>query len=240
MTRSQDGPRLPYVARFYAITRRQYGWVVRLVRDHQRFERSFSDRAYGGESKALIHATNWRNQIVREHPPLARREKVMRPRGGSGPIPGVTPELDKRGRVTRWRAKTYVSSGTILQKTFSVAVYGCAAEQLAMDERRRQLEFVKGLSWVHPAEHKLRSSAPARRALPVIPERVPANQIARSTNSSGFPGVVRRTKYWTAQTTIGGKWVSQSFRVDRHGEEVALILAVWARLDQLKNDGSGR
>lgn len=222
------------VARFYAISRHTYGWVVRLTRDGKRFERSFSDRAYGGEANALAHATNWRDQTVREHPPLARREKVMRPRGGSGPIPGVTPELDDNGKVKLWRVRTYAGKDQILQKTFSVVRYGNYAEQLAIDERHRHLQLIHGKSWIHPAERKLRKGLPSRRRLPVVPDALPTNQIVRTTNTSSFPGVVRRARHWTAQTTTGGKWVSQSFRIDHYGEEVALILAVWARLDQLR------
>lgn len=220
-------------ARLYALTRHRYGWVVRLVRNGQRFEKSFSDRAYGSEAMAFAHATKWRDEIVRTSPPLDRRDKVMRPRGGSGPIPGVTPELDEQGRVKLWRAKTYVGRGHILQKTFSVSRHGRAAKQLAIDERHKQLEQVNGHSWIHPAEPKLRTAAPSRQVLPAVPVPAPAHEVLRTTNTSGYPGVVRRARHWTAQTVVGGKWVSQSFRVDLLGEEVALILAIWARLDQL-------
>jgi len=224
--------------RFYAITRSRYSWVVRLIRHGQRFEKSFSDRAYGGEPSALLHATAWRDRIVREHPPKPRREKAMRPTGGNGPVPGVTADLDKQGKIQRWRAKTYVAEGTILQRTFSVTQHGRAAEQLATQERERQLQQVTGLAWIHPAESQLRRAPASRAVLPAVPEPVPANQVLRTSNSSGFPGVVRRARHWTAQTTTGGRWVSQSFRVERYGEEVALILAVWARLDQLAADAA--
>lgn len=219
--------------KFYAISRGRYGWSVRLTRDGQRIEKSFSDRTFGGEAKALVHARAWRDQIVREHPPRPRREKAMRPRGGSGPIPGVTCDLDARGRAMLWRAKTYVGPGKVLQKTFGVTRYGSQALQLAIEERQNQLRLVDGLAWVHPAERRLRNAAPSRRPLPRVPDPAPANQVPRSTNTSGFPGVIRRARHWTAQTVEGGKWVSQSFRIDRYGEEVSLILAVWARLDQL-------
>ncbi|MDN4590076.1 hypothetical protein DBA29_16405 [Xenophilus aerolatus] len=221
-------------AEFYALYRYAYGWSVRLTRQGRRFEKSFSDRAYGGEAKALDHARSWRDQVVRAHPPLPRIQRATRPVGGSGPVPGVTPELDRKGRVKLWRAKTYVSPGKVLQKTFSLVQYGSSAMRLAVAERQRQLRALSGRCHVHPAEEGLRNSPPSRnRQLPPVPKVLPAHQMLRTTNTSGYPGVVRRGKHWTAQSTMGGKWVSQSYRIDRLGEEVALILAVWARLDQL-------
>lgn len=159
----------------------------------------------------------------------------MRPAGGNGPMPGVTPELDRTGRIKLWRAKTYVGPRKVLQKTFSSVRYGRSAMRLAIEERQRQLQALRGRSHVHPAEPELRTSPPSRtRKLPPVPDVPPTNQVRRATNTSGYPGVVRRGNHWTAQSTMGGKWVSQSYRIDRLGEEVALILAVWARLDQLE------
>ncbi|HZF83387.1 MAG TPA: hypothetical protein VE084_07790 [Burkholderiaceae bacterium] len=149
-------------------------------------------------------------------------------------MPGVTPELDRNGRTKLWRAKTYVGPGKVLQKTFSSVRFGSSAMRLAIAERQRQLRALSGRSHVHPAEEELRNFPPSRKGgLPPLPKVLPANQVLRSTNASGYPGVVRRANHWTAQSTMDGKWVSQSYRIDRFGEEVALILAVWARLDQL-------
>lgn len=223
---------------FYALYRRASGWTVRLTRQGRRFEKSFSDRAFGGQANALDHARSWRDQVVRAHPPPLRSQRATRRVGGSGPVPGVTPELDRDGRVKLWRAKTYVAPGKLLQKTFSSARYGRSAMRLAIEERHRQLQAVRGRCHVHPAEKELRRSPPSgKRGLPSMPTVLPANQVPRSTNASGYPGVVRRANHWTAQTTTGGRWVSRSYRIDRLGEEVALILAVWERLDQLAGTG---
>lgn len=221
------------IAPLYAITRRRYDWVVRLVRNGERFEKCFRDRVCGGKAEALVRATDWRDRIIHEHPPRARREKAMRRRINSGPVPGVTADTDDDGKIVRWRAKTYVSKEQILQKTFSVAIYGRAARRRAIEERARQLQFLDGLVRVHPEEEKLRQAVPVKQSVGLT---VAPNRLIRVTNSSGFPGVVRRGRYWTAQTTAGSAWVSQSFRVDVYGEEVALVLAVWARLDQLSAD----
>lgn len=221
-------------AEFYAIARIAYGWFVSLQRNRKRFMKTFADRAYGGSQAALDHARQWRDQIVRDHPPKLRRELAIRPKGGSGPIPGVTCELNNQGRIRLWRAKTYIAPGNILQKTFGVARYGDEALPMAIKERQQQLKMLEGRSWVHPSEQAVRGASPRLEPLPPVPRPVPANQVVISTNSSGYPGVVRRGRYWTAQTTAGGMWKSQSFRVDLYGEQVALILAIWARLDQLQ------
>ena len=59
-------------APLYGIVRSRHRWVVRLVRDGVRYEKGFSDLAYGSEQAALAHATHWRDQIVRQHRPTPR------------------------------------------------------------------------------------------------------------------------------------------------------------------------
>ncbi|MBS0426680.1 MAG: hypothetical protein JSR41_05275 [Proteobacteria bacterium] len=227
----------------YGIHRRKYGWTVRVVRAGIRYERSFSDRAFGGDTQALEHAQYWRNSILVLHPPTSRRERAERPRArrvqtnSSELRAGVTAEMDRRGRLILWRAKTYLGPGTIMQKTFSIARWGNQAEAMAHQERERQLNLMQGLRHVHPAEELLRTGAGVQRDQPpsLIAAPEPAD-VLRSTNSSGYPGVVRRTSgertYWTAQTTQGRRWVSRSFSIDKYGEEVALLLAVMERQAQ--------
>ena len=229
----------PRDASRYAISRMRYGWAVRLVRGGRRLEKSFSDRAHGGQDAALVFAQRWRDGMLRTHSPAPRRELATRQRSNGGPVPGVTRELDARGEVRLWRAKTYVRSGVILQKTFSVARWGALAGSMAVAERQAQLLAVTGLRRVHPAEEGLRAAPPPRGALPVVPKPVSASRIVRQTNRSGYPGVVMRLgsdgrpRHWTAQTTVGGRWVSRSFSIEKLGEPVALLLAIWAREDQL-------
>ena len=229
----------PNDAARYAIHRLRYGWVVRLVRGGRRLEKSFSDRAHGGQETALVFAQGWRDEMLRMHQPAPRRQLAAKPRSNGGPMPGVTRELDARGKVRLWRAKTYVGAGLILQKTFSVARWGRTAKAMAVEERQAQLLSVTGLRRVHPAEQKLRGAPRRRDALPALPPPVAAARIVRSTNQSGYSGVVMRVgpdgrpRHWTAQTTVGGRWVSRSFSIEKLGEPVALLLAIWAREDQL-------
>jgi len=234
----------PNAAGLYAISRRTYGWTVRLVRSGVRHERSFSDRAYGGRERALRSARDWRDAMLVLHPPPQRRERAQRPRRrriepAAGPAAleaGVTPELDRRGRIRLWRAKTYLGEGRVLQKTFSIARWGAEAEPMARAERRRQLELMRGRRHPHPAEPALRARALARPPVVPLPQAPAAADVVRSTNTSGYAGVVLRKagsrRYWTAQTAQGGEWVSRSFSIARYGEEVALLLALMERQAQ--------
>lgn len=219
----------------YAINGNRSGFAVRLVRGGHRIEKSFAEGKHGGRDAALAYAVRWRDEMVRLHTPASRRELAAKPRANGGPTPGVTSECDRHGQVKLWRAKTYVSPGVILQKTFSLKKWGRAARAMATAERRRQLEHLTGLRWVHPDEQRLRRAAPRRAALPPLPPPVPDGQRLRRNNQSGYPGVVPRRgsdgrrRYWTVQTTVGGRWVSRSFSIATYGSAVALILAVWER-----------
>ena len=221
----------------YAIYRRDRGWTVRFVRSGKRHEKNFADSMFGGPDPALESAQAWRDGMLALHPPGPRRERAQKARRAQPAVAGVTAELGPSGQIRLWRAKTYVAAGRVLQKTFSVGRYGASAETLAHAERQRQLRLLTGLCRVHPSEEALRSRAQRKKLRPAPP--VPALAVAdvvRSTNTSGYPGVVLRSRagrsYWTAQSTQGGKWTSRSFSIERHGNEVALLLALMARQEQ--------
>ena len=82
----------------------------------------------------------------------------------------------------------------------------------------------------------LRARALARPPEVPLPQAPAAADVVRSTNTSGYAGVVLRKagsrRYWTAQTAQGGEWVSRSFSIARYGEEVALLLALMERQAQ--------
>lgn len=226
----------------YGISKTRWGWSVALVRQGVRYTKAFNASIYGDWDLALLYAQRWRDDIVEAHPPELRRERAMRPRANSsGPTPGVTPELDHQGNIKLWRAKTSLGLGKVLQRTFSLARWGAAAQEMALAERAWQLQQMTGASHVHRAELALRTQlsegAPPR---PPLPSLTPAPQPRlRRSNSSGVSGVVRRAGrgkhggYWTAQTVVGGRWISRSFPVDRHGEEQARLLAIEERARQL-------
>ena len=228
----------------YAINRIRYGWAVRLTRGGRRIEQRFTDREHGSSAAALLYAQRWRDEMLRTHPPLSRRESANRPRPNGGEIPGVTFECDRHGAIKLWRAKTYIGPGRVLQKTFSIARWGQAAQDMAVAERERQLAEMTGLKRVHPVEEELRTAPPPSSALPALDPPVEKARLLRSTNRSGFAGVVLRRgpggipQHWTAQSTAGGRWVSRSFSIKTYGEPLALTLAILERLIQCDEAGS--
>lgn len=223
-------------AALYAIHRAARGWEVHLMRQKKSYRRLFSDAKYGNQEAALAAAQAWRDEIIQMMVPQPRVQRVQRRRSNSsGPIPGVTAEYDSAGEIKLWRAKTYVDEGRVLQKTFSIHRYGATAQSLAIAERMRQLTEVTGLSAVHPEEPRLRAAPPRTED---GPEPLRTDRLIRQTNRSGVTGVVFRAAgggWWTAQTTIGGQWVSQSFSVKQLGDTEAFARAVAARREQVKN-----
>ncbi|MDQ8035504.1 MAG: hypothetical protein REJ50_26155 [Bordetella sp.] len=221
-------------AELYGIYRRAASWTVRIVRGGKRHERGFSDAMYGGRESSLTWAQHWRNKILKRFPPPARAALASMPKSSNATgHAGVTYELDARGEIKLWRAKTYVSRTKVLQRTFSVSRWGASAESRAREERASQLQQLTGRRQVHAQERQLRRQpvgsappAPAARSIEVV----------RRSNTSGFDGVVRRRnpsgrEHWTAQVTKDGRWTSRSYSIARLGEEVALILALMDRLD---------
>jgi hypothetical protein len=234
----------------YGITRMPNTWRVTLWRGGQRFLKSFAFSRYGGEAAARACAQAYRDEIVRDHLPPERSElaQKLRTTNKSG-VSGVTFRLNAKGEIMSWHAITRVSADRLLTKSFGVGRYGAAqAECLAIAERAKQLEQMRGLRNVHPAEQGVRATAKepnalkatASRSLRSLPEPIAVVEILRRNNSSGIPGVFcvkdadGQPRYWFAKTGgIGGKSKSEWFSVRTHGNEKARLLAIEARRTQL-------
>jgi hypothetical protein len=125
----------------YGIVRMPSKWRVTLSRGGQKFLRDFAFSRYSGESAALACAQAYRDEVVRQHPPMERRElaRKLLPSNKSG-VAGVTFRLNARGEIMSWHAITRVSVDRVLTKSFGVGRYGAAqAERLAIAEREKQL-----------------------------------------------------------------------------------------------------
>jgi len=234
---SQGAPGAP----FYGIFESPLGWEVRLVRGGKKYARQFYFRAYGGRDAALVHAQAWRDDMVRHHPPVARRERASRLRSNNtSGVPGVSLQCDRNGRPVLWLASTYLGPGKVLRKAFSINRWGAEARNLAIAARQSQLACMNGLAHVHSAEPWVRAGHGTERVLPAIPPPVPRPEVVRSNNRSGVAGVVRRRGrnghpgYWTAQTFVDGTTLTRSFSVRTHGEDEARALAVEERARQLQ------
>ena len=136
---------------FYAVTRidqegpNWHAWYVRLMRRGRRFSRCFSDGKYGGRAAARAAALRYRDQIVREHPPMLRREfaQIVGRNNRSG-VRGVyklgMPRI-RGGRriwapywVTLWAPRP----GEVKRRYFSIERYGDKeAFRLARAARRQ-------------------------------------------------------------------------------------------------------
>jgi len=224
----------------YGIFEGALGWEVRLLRSGTTYLKQFYFRAFGGRQEAFAHAQAWRDEIVRSHPPVARRERASRVRSNNtSGIPGVSLQCDRFGRPMLWLASTYLGPGNVLRKAFSLGRWGDEARNLAIAERQSQLAQMSGLAHVHPAEPWVRAGRATERALPAIPPPVPPAEVVRRNNRSGVAGVVRRRGrnghpgYWTAQTFVEGVAVTRSFSVLTEGEEKARALAIEERCRQL-------
>lgn len=228
----------------YGITRGGRGWRVELKRDGVTLFKRFTFKMHQGEEPALARAQAWRDQMVKRHPPVARRQRadILRRNNTTG-IPGVSCRSNAEGEPLYWIVQTYIGPGTMLRKCFSVGRYGPEAKERAIAEREEHLRQMAGLARVHPHEILLRA-APARPLPSDCPAPVAAKELLRSTNKSGIPGVFLRR----AGPTDPGRWVAttraesgvrrlslqQSFSVRKYGEQEARALAIAARQAQLQ------
>ena len=215
-------------------------WAVSLVREGVCLYKSFSFSIYGGEKEALLRAQAWRDEMVREHPPVSRQslaEKVRR--NNKSGIPGVSCMRDAQGEPTGWIAQTHLGTGNHVSKYFGVARFGpVEAKLLAIAERQKQLQQMTGLRRIHPGEPLVRAAPP----LPpeTLPQAVARGATLLSTNTSGLAGVALltdkkgRARRWIATTRVGDKQMSSGFSVMVHGYEQAKALAIEARNRQLQ------
>lgn len=230
----------PKPAAMYGISRTEQGWKVQLRRNGVALFKEFGFKIHRGEELALLRAQEWRDQMVKAHPPAPRRKgaQTLRSSNTTG-IAGVACRFDAQGKPKAWIAITYVSKDTALSKFFSVGRFGAQAKELAIKERLKQLEQMTGLMNVHPAEPILRQN-PERPLPRDPPTRMAEREILRSTNKSGIPGVSYRRRsddepgYWVAATYAGnGKYLRKSFSIGEHGDDRAKELAVVERKSQL-------
>ena len=230
---------------FYGVEEQKNCWLVSLSRNSRRWVKAFAFNMYGGRHLALQAAQAWRDVVVREHPPILRRDKASSCRSDNKTgISGVTCLYRKDGGVERWVAKTQLGrEGRILQKSFSVSRYGDRARELAVAERQKQLEQMEGRILRHPAADPGR--LPILQAPAVLPVLL-REQVVRRDHQSGVVGVscVRSSdglvRAWVASTQLApGRRLTASFSVKTYGEEGARALAIRARRAQLERRRSG-
>lgn len=231
---------IPNPADMYGISSRPWGFEVSLLRNGVRYARLFGHASYGGPQQALRRAQAWRDTIVKEHPPIARKERAqtLRSNNKTGE-PGVSPRLSAQGKPVAWLAKTYLGHEEVLRTEFELTDWGHAARTQAVGERQRQLGRMVGLARLHPAEETIRKRAPVDEA--ALPPKRSKSEIVRRNNTSGVSGVQFKTPrpdhpgYWVAITYTAGKGsVSKSFSVRTLGCDTAREMAIAERVKQLR------
>jgi len=120
-----------------------HGWFIRLNCKGKRYSAFCSDKKCGGRSKALSKAQAIYAKMVKDHPPMSRKEfaQIGRRPNKTGII-GVT-KLIKfvRGKkYVFWQATWSPKPGQVAKKAFSVDKYGpTKAKKLAIKARKKGL-----------------------------------------------------------------------------------------------------
>jgi len=135
---------------------RSHAWRVSLSRRGKRYVKNFADKKYGGKTKALASARQYRDELVSDIPPLSRKEfcSILRRNNKSG-VSGVCkygkPFSLKDGTVKKnwyWEATWPAGNGKQANITFSVNEYGDdKARELAIKARRSAMRRIKGHFW---------------------------------------------------------------------------------------------
>jgi len=120
-----------------------HGWFVRLMCRGKMYSAFCSDKNCGGRSKALAKAKVIYAKMVKDHPPMSRKEfsQIVRRPSKSG-IPGVTKVIKfVQGRkYIFWQATWSPKLSLIAKKAYSVDKHGPAkAKMLAIQARKAGL-----------------------------------------------------------------------------------------------------
>lgn len=144
------------ISRFDSDIHKTAGWRVSLRRRGVRIVQNFADKKHGGRQAALGAAMERRDELLKENPPLTRREfaSVKRRHNRTG-ITGVY-RYAKRYRLKDgsereawyWEANWPTDRGQSKKATFAVNVYGEEmARELAKQARDKGMRNVSGLYW---------------------------------------------------------------------------------------------
>ena len=135
---------------------RTHAWRVSLRRRGKAHVKNFTDRKYGSREDALQEARQYRDQFVKDNPPVSRKEvcAIRRSNNKSG-VTGVCTYAKRyqlsNGSVREnwyWEASWPTVCGESSKALFSVNTYGQdMARQMAFNARREGLATVEGVFW---------------------------------------------------------------------------------------------
>ncbi len=133
-----------------------HAWRVSFQRRGKRYVKNFPDKKWGGKRKALTAAKDYRDNFIRQNPPLSRREfcSIIRSNNSTG-ITGVY-RYAKRFRLKNgqmreswyWEATWPIGNSRLAHFAFPVNELGeRKAKKLAIDARKRALQELEGDYW---------------------------------------------------------------------------------------------
>lgn len=135
---------------------RTFAWRVKLMRHGRQHVKNFPDLKFGGGEQALHRARQYRDELVRTHPPITRKEmcQIKRSNNKSG-ITGVCTYakryVRRDGSVKEnwyWEGSWPNDKGESIKAIFPVKKYGPElARQMAINARQRGIECIEGVFW---------------------------------------------------------------------------------------------
>jgi hypothetical protein len=135
---------------------RTHAWRVSLCRRGARHVKNFADKKLGGKGRALKSAKQYRDTLLRKHPPLSRKEfcSTLRSNNKSG-ITGVYTYAKsftlRDGTIKEsryWEAHWPTEEGEHAHQSFPVNEYGEeTARELAIRARKRAMRRLDGVFW---------------------------------------------------------------------------------------------
>ena len=127
----------------------QHGWLVRMMRDGEKFQKFFYDGTHGGKMNALRRAKEYRDELLRQYPPSVRGNMFNRinSRNTSGYAGIHKTRSIKRGYSYEvWQAGWVLPDGQQINRKFHYSPDGrseAAALKLAIKARKAGLKEVE-------------------------------------------------------------------------------------------------
>ncbi len=184
-------------------------WRVGVMRRGQLFTKTFSEKRFGGPDGAKAAALAYRDEVVRQHPMVSKREyHVLRRANTTSGIPGV--RLLESESPPKWVASIQYANGRHVSKTFCTGKYGFdIARTLAIEARRGMLGDVVDQKTIRPTNEIVQALAP----------ELPVDELV-------MPGMAEYPRpVHTTSTDVPGVFLNKQPYKDKHGQEV--IRRIW-------------
>lgn len=221
----------PADRRFYGVYRQvskvgSLAWRVSMVRRGRAFARTFSVKRYGSDEAALQAALAYRDELIKQHAMVSRRENhaILRANSHSG-IPGV--RLDEC-RSPKWVASIELAGKGTVFRSFRIDKYGPEqAFELAVQARKWMLDMVVDQKTIRtPRDPVVLALAPERVVTEVVVPLTSDFKAPERDHSSGVPGVFRAMH--RKKRLDGGLWERPMWCAEYRWPDKAKLRRVYA------------